>query len=133
MRVQGSSYYPTTVDQCDQVPSGFCSWAGGQTHTLVDQDRVWVENWDTLSFDVEEDDEYFTRNRSTTISLGPDEWFVDTPKIYSLKVAAEYSAEVSRSVCIGGNIGSVHTSIKSCSEWIDVADNYVFHLKVTNE
>ena len=70
---------------------------------------------------------------STTISLGPDEWFVETANIYSLKVAAEYNAEVSRSVCIGGNIGTASTNIKSCSTWVDVADNYVFHLKVTNE
>ena len=102
---------------------------------MVTPVKVWVESWDSLSVDVEEHDEW-SENDSTTVSLSPSQWYVDTASIYTLKVAAEYDEEVARSVCIGGEVGaeysgaSASASIESCSEWTDAADNYVFHLKI---
>ena len=135
--MQGLKYYPTSGDQCTQDPSGYCEWRGGQTHELKNQKTICLETWETLALDVEEHDDW-SENDSTTISLGPSEWYIDTDETYSLKVAAEYDEEVHHSVCYSGNIGGSYkgieggVSIENCKTWVDAADNYIFHLKISN-
>ena len=137
LRLQGLTYYPTHSNHCTHDPFGFCLWRAGQTHVLHSQKTIWVESWETLALDVEEHDTT-SQNDSTTISLSSREWYIDTDETYSLRVGAEYDSEKQRSVCYSGDIGASYkgiegsVGIEDCSHWVDKADNYIFHLKISN-
>jgi hypothetical protein len=62
----------------------------GTTHALEYPDVIWVDALANLEFRVREHDIYGVDG--TTMSLNPDQWFVDTQDTYTMKVAAPYNS-----------------------------------------
>ena len=86
-------------------------------------------------------------NDSVSVSMSPEQWYRNTCDTYEVILAFDFELEEKDSTCIsiGGSLGASKTKegglrlsgeakfnaeYKSCSDWTDPAQSYIWYAKV---
>ena len=141
LRLDGKKYFPLSEgDGAQGSKTGYCDFREGQAHDIENK-ASWkhVEAYKSLTVGTEEWD-WANQNDSTSAYLSANDWYNDQCAPYEVIISRDFSQETAKSLCwnVGASVsaeykgveGEINGGIKSCSEWTEPAESFIWFLKV---